>query len=115
MKTEVLIQPTVRLAIDALQQGNPAAWLALFEEGAKLYDDGSPRGLEGFTREALGHERFTSIDSVENGGLHLTGHFHSERWGDFRTYFRFSLSASGKIRRLDIGQADQGAETCIRP
>jgi hypothetical protein len=106
MKTDTLTHPIVKAAIDALQQGNAPAWLALFEGGAKLYDDGSPRSLEKFTRDALGHERFISIDRVENGGLDLTGHFHSDQWGDFRTYFRFSLSASGKIQRLDIGQAD---------
>jgi hypothetical protein len=70
-----------------------------------LYDDGSERSLEKFTREALGHERFESIDLVENDGLHLTGEFHSDQWGEFRTYFRFHLSAQGKIARLDIGQA----------
>jgi hypothetical protein len=43
---------------------------------------------------------------VENSGLDLTGVLHSEQWGDFRTYFRFQLSPSGKIGRLDIGQAD---------
>jgi hypothetical protein len=106
VKTDALTHPTIKAAIDALQQGDAGAWLALFEEDAKLYDDGSPRSLERFTRDALGHERFTSIDRVENGGLDLTGHFHSDQWGDFRTYFRFSLSASGKIQRLDIGQAD---------
>src|ERR1700730_16880941 len=52
-----------------------------------------------------GHERFTSIDRVENNGLDLTGAFHSDRWGDFQTYFRFQLSHAGKISRLDIGQA----------
>lgn len=62
--------------------------------------------VEKFTRGALGHERFTSIDLVENNGLDLLGAFHSEQWGDFRTYFRFQLSPSGKIKRLDIGHAD---------
>ena len=77
----------------------------LFEPDAELYDDGSPRSLKEFTRDALGHERFTSIDRVENNGLDLTGAFHSDRWGDFQTYFRFQLSPAGKINRLDIGQA----------
>jgi len=33
------------------------------------------------------------------------GEFHSDQWGDFRTYFKFHPSPSGKIKRLDIGQA----------
>jgi hypothetical protein len=105
MNTEKLTNPTVKAAIDALQSGDRKRWTALFAAGAKLYDDGSPRSLEKFNEDALGHERFTSIDRVENHGLDLTGHFHSDQWGDFRTYFRFHLDAAGKIERLDIGQA----------
>ncbi len=106
MNTNALTNPTVKAAVDALQNGDRKTWSSLFEADATLYDDGAPRSLEKFTREALGHERFTSIDRVENNGLGLTGAFHSDQWGDFRTYFRFQLSASGKIKRLDIGQAD---------
>ena len=104
MTTE-LTNPTVEAAITALQNGDRDAWSALFEPDAELYDDGSPRDLKKFTRDALGHERFTSIERVENNGLDLVGAFHSDRWGDFRTYFKFQLSPSGKIKRLDIGQA----------
>jgi len=105
MITEALTNATVKAAIEALQSGDRHAWSALFEPDAELYDDGEPRSLAAFTREAIGHERFTSIDRVRNHGLHLVGAFHSDRWGDFRTYFRFRLSASGKIQRLDIGQS----------
>jgi hypothetical protein len=105
MNTDKLTNSTVRAAIEALQNGDREAWAALFQPDARLYDDGSPRSLEKFTRAALGHERFTSIDSVENAGLDLIGGFHSDEWGDFRSYFRFHLSADGRIKRLDIGQA----------
>jgi hypothetical protein len=106
LNTNAPTNPTVKAAIEALQSGDQKAWTALFEPGAKLYDDGAPRSLEKFTRDALRHERFTSIDLVENNGLDLIGAFHSDQWGDFRTYFRFQLSPSGKIRRLEIGQAE---------
>jgi hypothetical protein len=105
MNTDLLANPTVKAAVDALQEGDRRAWAALFEADAKLYDDGSPRSLEKFTRDAVGNERFTSIERVENNGLDVVGGFHSDRWGDFRTYFKFHLSPSGKIKRLDIGQA----------
>ncbi len=105
MKTDALTNPTVKAAIEALQSGKGKAWSALFEPDAELYDDGNPRSLKEFTRNSLGHERFTSIDCVENNGLDLTGAFHSEHWGDFQTCFRFQLSPAGKINRLDIGQA----------
>ena len=106
MNTSTLTNSTVKAVIEALQKGDRKAWSALFEPGARLYDDGAPRRLETFTREALGHERFTSIDRVDNEGLNVVGAFHSDQWGDFRTYFRFQLTASGKIKRLDIGQAE---------
>jgi hypothetical protein len=105
MNTDALKNSTVKAAIDALQKGDRKGWAAQFEPDAKLYDDGSPRSLEKFTKEAVGQERFTSIEKVENNGLHVIGGFHSDQWGDFRTYFKFHLSPSGKINRLDIGQA----------
>ncbi len=104
--TAALTNPTVRAAIDALQRGDRKAWAALFEPAAKLYDDGSPRSLETFTQEAVGHERFTTIDRVENNGLDVFGAFHSPQWGDFQTYFKFQLSLAGKVARLDIGQVE---------
>ena len=97
--------PVAQTAIDALASGDRRAWSALFERDAKLYDDGAPRDLAEFTRAAIGHERFTSIDRVEKQGLRVVGHFHSDQWGDFVTYFEVELSPGGKIRRLDIGQA----------
>jgi hypothetical protein len=103
--TGALRNPTVKAAIDALQKGDKKAWSSLFEPGAKLYDDGRPRSLEKFIKDALGHERFTSIDRIENDGLGLVGDFHSDQWGTFRTFFKFHLAPAGTISRLDIGQA----------
>src|ERR1044072_4057696 len=103
--TSRLTNPTVKAAIEALQDGDKKAWRALFEPDAQLFDDDSPRSFDRFSDEALGHERFTSIDQVDNHGLDLVGGFHSDRWGDFRTYFRFRLSPGGEVSRLEIGQA----------
>ncbi|MGO8970760.1 MAG: hypothetical protein ACLQDQ_14470 [Myxococcaceae bacterium] len=105
MLTDALTHPTVKAAIDALQTGDRQAWSVLFEPGAQLYDDGRPSSLEEFNREALGHERFTSIERVENHGLDVVGAFHSDRWGDFKTHFKFELTAAGKVKRLNLGQA----------
>ena len=101
-----LENPTVKAAIEAFQNGDPKAWFALFEHDAEQFDDGSPLSLEKFTRDALGHERFTSFDRVSPDGLEVVGKFHSEQWGDFKTYFRFQVGPDGKIHRLDIGQVD---------
>jgi hypothetical protein len=105
MKTDTLTNPTVKAAIEAFQNGDRRSWSELFEPTAELFDDGSPRSLAEFTRDALGHERFASIDRVENNGLNLTGTFHSDQWGNFRAYFKFHLSQANKIKRLEIGQA----------
>ena len=43
---------------------------------------------------------------VENEGLTLYGKFHSDKWGNFKTYFKFHINSSNKIYRLEIGQAD---------
>jgi hypothetical protein len=61
--------------------------------------------FKSFFEKALGHERFTSIDKVEQNGLHVYGKFHSDQWGNFKTYFKFTVDTDGKISKLEIGQA----------
>lgn len=94
----------VKAAIDALQKGDHNGWFLLFAEEVVLYDDGNEMQFNNFFKKALGHERFTSIDKVENKGLDVYGHFHSDQWGDFKAFFKFQLNKEGKINRLDIGQ-----------
>ncbi len=106
MNTPPLRNPTVKAAIEAFQTGDRKAWSDLFDHDAELYDDGSPRSIDKFTRDALGRERFTSFTRVSSDGLEVVGKFHSEQWGDFKTYFRFHLGPEGKIHRLDIGQVE---------
>ncbi len=97
--------PIVKKAIEALQAADTKTWFSLFSENAELYDDGHKMDLKNFFEKALGHERFTSIDKIEDQGLSVYGRFHSDRWGDFKTYFKFRINTEGKIIRLDIGQA----------
>jgi hypothetical protein len=109
MFTNLLIIPTVKAAVEALQNADKAAWSRLFASKAVLYDDGQPRDLKRFTLELFGRERFVSIDRVANDGLYIEGDFHSDERGNFRTYFNFELNDSGRIVRLDIGKAEDGA------
>lgn len=95
-----------KAAFKAWQDGNSQLWLSFFTPDAKLLDDGRTRDFKKFSTEAIGHERFTSIDKVENNGLSIYGEFHSDTWGDFKTYFKFHLNAEGKFHQLEIGQAD---------
>ncbi|MFI5156565.1 MAG: hypothetical protein ACHQEM_10280 [Chitinophagales bacterium] len=106
MDTSKLINSTVKAAVEAWQRGDAKKWLSIFTADAILFDDGSPRNFQLFVKEACGHERFIRIDKVENDGLDVFGQFHSEAWGDFSTYFKFSINAEGKVFRLDIGQTD---------
>jgi hypothetical protein len=78
MTTEALTTPIVKADIQALQKGDRKGSAALFEPGAKLFDD----------------------------GLDLIGAFHSGKWSDFQTCFTFHLSPAGEIKRLDPGQAE---------
>ena len=105
MDTSKLTNETVKNAFDAWQNGDSKTFLSYFTTDAKLFDDGNARDFSRFVKDACGYEKFTSIDKVENNGLDITGNFHTESWGDFKTYFKFHINAEGKINRLDIGQA----------
>ncbi len=65
-----------RQAIEAWQQGDSTSFLSFFVANARLTDDGHPRDFANFVKTACGHERFTSIDKVENNGLDIYGNFH---------------------------------------
>jgi len=106
MEYTKISHPTVKAALSAWQQGDSALWHSFFTSDVVLLDDGKPRDFNRFSKEAIGHERFTSIDKVEDDGKSVYGHFHSDTWGDFKTYFKFHLHASGKFYKLEIGQAD---------
>jgi hypothetical protein len=106
MDTSKLTNPVAKAAFEAWQQGNSKGWLSHFTPDAQLFDDGHTRDFHRFSTEAIGHERFTSIDKVENNGLDIYGKFHSDTWGNFKTYFKFHLDNNNKIYKLEIGQAD---------
>jgi hypothetical protein len=106
LNLEKLTNATVKSAIEALEKGDTKVWLPLFTPDAQLYDDGREIEFSDFTKNALGYEHFTSIDQVENNGLDVYGHFHSDQWEDFKTYFKAIVNTEGKITRLEIGQAD---------
>ena len=105
METNKISNKIVKAAIEAWQQGNSELWLSFFTEDAKLMDDGKSRNFKKFSTEAIGHERFTSFDKVEDNGLSVYGQFHSDTWGDFKTYFKFHINKEERISQLEIGQA----------
>lgn len=104
MNTQQITHPTAKSAFESWQNNDSKAWLALFTAKPALFDDGKPRDFHQFS-EQIGKEKFTSIDRVENDGTGIIGDFETP-WGKFKTYFRFTIGADGKISRLDIGQAN---------
>ena len=46
-----------------------------------------------------------SIDKVEDRGLTIYGRFHSDQWGDFKTFLKFHVD-NGKITKMAVGQAN---------
>ncbi|MCI1752982.1 MAG: hypothetical protein LKM36_08985 [Flavobacteriales bacterium] len=104
MDLNTVTDPTVKAALEAWQAGDAAAWLSHFTADAKFTDDGNARDFKKFVKDACGHERFTSIDKVENGGKDITGAFHTEQWGDFIVFFKFHKNSAGQFDGLDIGQ-----------
>ena len=106
MDTSKLTNPTVKAAFQAWQAGDSKLWLSYFTADAQLLDDGHPRNFPDFSTEAIGHERFTSVDIVKDSGRSIYGQFHSDTRGNFKTYFKFHLEAGSKIYKLEIGQAE---------
>ena len=106
MITDRLTNPTVRATIDALQKSDEKAWFANFTSNAELYDDGNKQEFKKWSSGVIkGREHFTSIDKIEDNGLSIYGKYHSDKWGDFKTYYKFHINSDGKITRLDVGQA----------
>ena len=110
------INLTIRAVARALALGNAVVLKPASETliagallHAKVFEEvGLPKGLFNTVigLSEIGKERFTSIDKEEDGGMSIFGHFHSDQWGDFKTYFKFHLASDGKFDRLDIGQAN---------
>jgi hypothetical protein len=100
---KLIINPTVRKAIDALQRGEVRIWLSLFVRNAVLYDHGNAMTATEFIEKSVGREWFTRIDRTEDAGLSVFGSYHTVQWGDFPVRFLF-LVDGGKISRLELSQ-----------
>jgi hypothetical protein len=100
--------PVVSSAISALISRDKKAWFDLFSERTEFSDDGIPRDLAEWCEEEFfgrWHAHIISIDKVEDGGLTFYARYHSDKWGDFKTFWRFKL-ADGKIAKFDVGATD---------
>ncbi|PWN62830.1 hypothetical protein C1634_008630 [Chryseobacterium viscerum] len=103
MDLSKITDPSVKQAIEALQNGDKS-WYSFFTENPTMTDDGQHVDFKSFFSNALGNEKFLSIDRVENDGKDIYGNFQAGKWGTFPVFFRFHKNAEGKFERLDIGQ-----------
>ncbi|WP_260262724.1 hypothetical protein [Elizabethkingia occulta] len=105
MNLSIITNAEVKKAIEALQSGDQN-WYLYFTDNPEMTDDGHKVDFKSFFEKALGHEKFLSIDRVEDDGKTLYGNFKAGQWGTFRVFFKFHQNATGKFERLDIGQAN---------
>lgn len=105
MDVSKITNPNVKLAFDALQNGDKI-WYSYFTENPVMTDDGNKVDFKNFFSKALGTEKFLSIDKVENEGKDIYGNFKAGSWGTFKVFFKFHQNSEGKFDRLDIGQVN---------
>jgi hypothetical protein len=108
MDTDRLLDPVVKVALEAMNEGDRDLWLGLFDVHAILTDDGNQRDYKQWSDTEIfgaGKGRITSISRVVDRGATIHANFHSARWGDFKTFWKFKIE-DGKIVRLDVGQEE---------
>jgi hypothetical protein len=101
-----LSHPIVRAAIEAINTNDRQAWFDLFTDDAALTDDGDPRDFRDWSDSELFGSYRCRVDAInreEADGTLIHADFHSGRWGDFKTFMKFTLK-NNRIVRLDVGQ-----------
>ena len=100
--------PVVRSALEAINGRDRKGWFELFSERPSFSDDGVKRDFVKWCDDELfgsASAYIISIDKVEDGGLTFYARYHSDKWGDFKTFWRFALD-EGKVSKLDVGATD---------
>ena len=100
--------PVVSSAILALNARDQKKWFDLFSDKAEFSDDGISHDLVKWCDDELfGRWRayLTSIDKVENAGRTFYARYHSDKWGDFKSFWKFVVT-DGKISKLDVGATE---------
>jgi hypothetical protein len=98
----------VKSAIEAMNSRNKKQWYALFSDNPTFTDDGNFHDFTDWCEKELFGSSLAclaSIDKVEDRGLTIYGRFHSDQWGDFKTFLKFHVD-NGKITKMAVGQAN---------
>jgi hypothetical protein len=102
---EAITNPLVGSAIQAVNGRDRKLWFALFAEKTAFTDDGIEQDFKTWCdNELFGSSRayLISIDKVEDDGLTFFARYHSDKWGDFKTFWRFK-TVGGRFSKLDVG------------
>jgi hypothetical protein len=108
LNLNAISHPIVKVAIEAISNRNKKQWYALFSDSPTFTDVGNPHDFTKWCEEELfGSSRayLASIDKIENAGLTIYGRFHSDQWGDFKTFLKFHVQ-KGKITKMAVGQVE---------
>lgn len=100
--------PIIKLAIEAMNGRDKKHWYALFSDSPTFTDDGNSYDFADWCEKELfgaSLAYLVSIDKVEDRGLTVYGRFHSDQWGDFKTFLKFHVD-NGKITKMAVGQAN---------
>lgn len=100
--------PIIKLAIEAMNGRDKKHWYALFSDNPTFTDDGNSYDFADWCEKELfgaSLAYLVSIDIVEDRGLTIYGRFHSDQWGDFKTFLKFHVD-NGKITKMAVGQAN---------
>ncbi|MFI6596700.1 nuclear transport factor 2 family protein [Nonomuraea sp. NPDC050536] len=97
--------PVVAEAIDAINNGDRAAFVATLTPDATMSDDGSERDLgEWIDKEIFDVNGRFAIETQGQDGLGMMVRFRNDTWGEMKTRWRFEVG-NGKITRFETGQA----------
>src|ERR1700751_4008108 len=86
--------PVVKAAIESMNSKDKKRWYDLFAKNASLTDDGQRHDLHEWSESELfgpSLSYLASIEKVEDGGLTVHGTYHSDQWGEFKTFLKFSV------------------------
>lgn len=103
-----LTTPLVQKAIIALNEQDTKTWYSLFTENTTFSDDGRKIDFKNWCdRELFGNSKCSviRIDKVKNNGLNVYCLFHSDNYGDFKTFMNFKTNGE-KFVSLDVGQTN---------
>lgn len=103
---ETVTNPLIKAALVAINDRDAAAWYAAFSSTVRFSDDGRRLDFKHWSNEELFGQsacRILSIDKLEDEGLSVYCLFHSDAYGDFKTFMRFH-QADGRLTSLDVGQ-----------